>query len=133
MVAHNFNGEGTYSSVYEFYSCVLPSLFDAPTRVTSTSSTLEIEWAPPEETGGCTITGYAVFIDDGTGSNNFEEANSANDLSIRNQPGLNRATITTFDAADVGQEFVVYLTTYTEAGDSTDSEHATIVLGDVPS
>lgn len=51
---------------------------------------------------------------------------------MRNQPGLSRATITAFTAEQVGRSIKVYLRVYTQAGDSVDSEHATIVLGDVP-
>jgi hypothetical protein len=46
---------------------------------------------------------------------------------------LNSASITDFDSADKGLEIVFYLEVYTEAGDNTAvSEHATIVLADVP-
>ena len=41
-------------------------------------------------------------------------------------------TITAFTAPDTGKGFVIYLVVYTEAGDSIQSEHATIILGDVP-
>jgi len=132
VVAHNFNGAGTSSETVELYSCVLPSQFSAPYRIGSSATSLEIGWTPPEDSGGCAITGYAVFKDDGTGAGTFEEANSVNDPAVRNQPGLNSMTITTFDAEDTGQGFVIYLVAYTEAGDSIESEHATITLGDVP-
>jgi hypothetical protein len=78
------------------------------------------------------ITGYAVFKDDGTGTSAFGEANSANDLAIRGQPGLNSATITAFTTPDIGLDFVFYLEVYNEAGDVAFSEHRTITLGDVP-
>lgn len=117
-IAYNFNGAGTASSVHEFYSCVLPSGFSAPYRTGSSASTIDIAWAPPQDPGGCVITGFAVFKDDGAGTGTFAEANSANDLAIRDQPGLNSATITTFAGSDVGLDFVFYLEVYTEAGDT---------------
>jgi hypothetical protein len=35
------------------------------------------------QNGGCTITSYAVFIDDGN-NGNYVEANVDNDISVRN-------------------------------------------------
>ena len=78
------------------------------------------------------VAGFAVFKDDGAGTGTFAEVNSANDLAIRGQPGLNSATATAFSPSDVGLGFVFYLEVYTEAGDTAQSEHATITLGDVP-
>lgn len=40
----------------------------APVRVTSTLTTLTLSWATPGDNGGCPITGYAVFRDNGAGS-----------------------------------------------------------------
>lgn len=98
VVAHNFNGAGTVSADFSFRSCILPSGFAAPTRKTSTATTVELEWQPPSDSGGCAITGYAVFKDDGTGSGTFAEVNTANDPALRGQPGLNSAVVTAFTA-----------------------------------
>ncbi len=84
VVAYNFNGAGAHSVATEFYSCVLPSGFTAPRRTDSTTSSIEIGWAPPRDSGGCAITGYVVFKDDGTGTGAFSEVNSPNDLALRN-------------------------------------------------
>jgi hypothetical protein len=62
---------------------VVPTGFAAPYRTGSTAVSIDIAWVPPEDTGGCVITGYAVFKDDGTGTSTFLEANEANDLNIR--------------------------------------------------
>jgi titin len=71
-------------------------------------------------------------MDDGTGTGAFAEVNTDNDPALRGQPGLNAATITAFTTGQEGTDFVFYLTAFTEAGDSIESEHATITLGDVP-
>lgn len=84
VVAHNFNGVGTPSSSFSYYSCILPTGFVAPTRRTSTATSIEIEWKPPTDDGGCSITGYAIFMDDGLGAGNFAEVNTVNDLNFRN-------------------------------------------------
>ena len=73
-------------------------------------------------------TSLKAIINDGIGSNTFKNANLVNDLSIINQNLLKRATITTFDASNVGLELIVYMTASMEAGDSTVSARSTIVL-----
>lgn len=60
----------------------------APTRVTSTMTTLTLAWTTPLDDGGCPITGYAVFRDDGAGSAINVEVNSASDTNIRDKPTL---------------------------------------------
>lgn len=87
---------------------------------------MTIEWSAPKDTGGCAITGYAVFMA-GT------EASTVEGAALRTQPGANSAVITAFSAGQAGTAFVIYLQVLTEAGDSIESEHATITLGDVPS
>lgn len=42
--AYNFNGEGAMSPSMETYACVAPSKMEKPTRVTSTLSSLTLEW-----------------------------------------------------------------------------------------
>ena len=83
VAAHAFNGEGARSAPYEFRACVLPSPLAAPYRAAGTSTSIELHWSPPADTGGCAITGYAVFKDDGTGAGAFAEVNTANDPSVR--------------------------------------------------
>ena len=55
----------------------------APWRIISTLVTMTLGWAEPLYNGGCPITGYAVFRDDGAGSAINIEVNSPNDPSIR--------------------------------------------------
>ena len=52
--------------------------------------------------GGCPITGYAVWRDDGTGAQIFTEVNTQSDPAIRNIPTLSQATITNFPADSEG-------------------------------
>jgi hypothetical protein len=84
VAAHAFNGEGASSAAVELWACVLPSPLAAPYRAAGTATSIELHWSPPSDTGGCAITGYAVFKDDGTGTGAFTEANAANDPAVRN-------------------------------------------------
>jgi hypothetical protein len=51
------------------------------------------------------LTGFAVYIDSGI-NGAFVEANSDNDVAVRNNPGLHQLTITRgFDSTSIGREF----------------------------
>jgi hypothetical protein len=61
-----------------------------------------LEWKPPADLGGCRVTGYAVFRDDGavasaaTGGGITVELNSALDPAVRVKPSLNALLATNF-------------------------------------
>ena len=75
--AVSFNGLGAWYSPKEtFFSCLPPSNQAAPERVSSTITSIKIEWKPPVDTGGCDILGYAVFLKD---SGTWEEVNQSDD------------------------------------------------------
>jgi hypothetical protein len=85
---------GKLSNTYEFIACLKPSKFNTPYRIDSTISSITVGWDEPLSNGGCPITGYAVFIDDGTGMSVFNEMNSVNDPLVRDIPSLNQLKIT---------------------------------------
>lgn len=64
-------------------------MFAAPVRTTSTATTITVSWQAPLNNGGCPITGYAVYMDDGTGLGTFNEVNAITDPAVRDIPGLN--------------------------------------------
>ena len=53
VTAYNLNGAGQTSAEFSFYSCGLPSLMSAPTRITSDLLTMTVGWSAPLVTGGC--------------------------------------------------------------------------------
>ena len=79
-----FNGEGVMSSEFLTYSCVAPTTMAGPTRVSSTSSSMTLAWTAPADEGGCTVTGYAVFTNDGLGGTVWTEVNVPMDTNVRN-------------------------------------------------
>lgn len=102
----NFNGVSLESSpVYEYWACTAPSGFDAPDLVLQSETEIQIAWHPPNDTGGCRITSYAVYRDDGLGSVIDTEVNSDNDASVRDLPSLDTLTITNFPANSQGLTF----------------------------
>lgn len=71
-----------------FYACNLPTISEAPYKVATTVSSITLGWNEPANDGGCPITGFAVFRDDGAGGNVTTEVNQANDPLIRGIPTL---------------------------------------------
>jgi hypothetical protein len=62
----NINGEGLQSDEITIYACARPLLVSAPTKVTTTVSSITIAWKEPEA-NGCPVTGFLLMRD--TGSN----------------------------------------------------------------
>lgn len=90
-----------------------------------------IRWIEPKEIGGCDITGYAIYMKEDS-SSTYAEVNVANDLSVRNRPGLNSFTITAFTSSDLGKSFNIYVRAFTRELTHLDSDRITILLADVP-
>jgi hypothetical protein len=104
--AYNFNGEGEMSDALETYACIAPSKMLSPTRVSSTVSSLTLEWEAPTDDGGCPVLGYAVFRNDGQGGAVDTEINTESDSNIRNLPSLRQATVTNYPADSLGLTFI---------------------------
>lgn len=63
----------------------------------------------------------------------YKEVNVANDLMVRNRPGLKSFTITAFDpVTDLGKHFNIYVRAFTRELTLLDSDRVTILLADVP-
>ena len=131
-LAMNFNGVGAFSSELSTYACVAPSDFAAPRRISSTLTQISLEWEEPESDGGCPITSYAVFRDDGAGSSINVEINSSNDPAIRNNPSLFEADVTFFPASMEGESFYFQIVAYNQVGQVL-SETSAFILGTAPS
>ena len=94
VVAYNFNPtESLDSAITSVQVCAKPRAFARPTKLTTTESSIAINWNEPGYNGGCSITGYAVLVDDGN-SGTFIEANVENDSDVRLKPSLSQLLIT---------------------------------------
>lgn len=93
VAAYNYNGASSNSSITSLQPCSIPSGWSKPNEVSTTTSSITISWNEPTSNGGCSITGYAVFIDDGN-SGSYVEANADLDISVRDIPSLSTLTIT---------------------------------------
>lgn len=65
VVAFNFNGQGQESASSIHYSCAKPGYLPPPQLVSTTQQYMTLSWTEPHENGGCPITGFQLFRDDG--------------------------------------------------------------------
>jgi hypothetical protein len=114
-----------------FNACNIPSRMDKPYRVDSSTSSISIGWKPPLEDGGCDITRYAVYMDDGIGGTITNEVNSVNDVFIRDIPTLRSAVITAFPVSTEGNTFRFKVRAFNKEG-SVDSLVQSILYAGVP-
>ena len=63
----DINGLGPDSAVVSFVSCVPPAHMSKPTLEAVDQTSFTISWDLPQDEGGCQITGYAIYRDDGNG------------------------------------------------------------------
>ena len=122
-----YNGESDPSTIFSTYACVAPSGFAAPTIDSVTLSSISISWIPPTFDGGCPISGYAVFLDSGSG---YNEVNSANDVNVRNKPELRSFIITSLGSATTGSTVKIKIAAY--AFDSVFSSVKSVLIAIVP-
>lgn len=95
VIAYNFNGPSEASDIATFPVCGNPSGMAKPTKVIASTVTpsITVQWDEPSSNGGCPITGYVVYVDDGAGGS-FVEANSDSDVLVRDLPSLRQLEIT---------------------------------------
>ena len=67
---------------------------------------MTLSWIAPDDDGGCIITGYAVFRNDGQGGTSWTEVNTAMDSNVRDKPYLLNMVVTNFPLNSAGNEFV---------------------------
>ncbi len=106
------------------HMCLSPAHFSAPTYVTSTETSLTVEWQAPRNSNGCPITKYQLFRD--TGNDDSPTVQVGADL----EPDITRFQID-LGAAASSQTFRVGLIAFNDAG-SVQSGVGTFLLADVP-
>ena len=86
-----------------------------PTKASTSTTSISISWNEPVDNGGCSIEGYAVFIDDGM-NGEFAEANFINDTNVRLHPSLSSVEISRIDPTSLGKTYRIYVNAYNYAG-----------------
>ena len=103
------------SDITVMYTCTPPSQLASPRFVSTTSTSMTISWDAPLNDGGCPITGYAVFRDDGSTEVPNIEVNQNNDPSVRDIPVLRQVTAQ-LSATDIGKKFKYEIRAYNREG-----------------
>jgi hypothetical protein len=87
---------------------------------------MTLAWTAPSSNGGCSITSYHIYMDDGAGGT-FSEVDAA---TVNDYPSLRSHTLT-FAAADTSKTFKIYMTAENVIDEVT-SETVSFVLAAVP-
>lgn len=95
--------------------------------ISRTLTSIYVEWKPPVFDGGCPIKGYALWVDDGTETNNFVEANVNNDVNLRSNPAIFSYTITRLPTSAAGLKIFTKVTAFNEIGEVTSDVCSTII------
>jgi hypothetical protein len=91
---------------------------------------MNLEWIEPKNSGGCPITSYALFRDDGITKNPIIEVNSINDPTVRNIPTLRQVSVTLANS-DLGKTFTYVLYVFNREG-SIMSEYVCYLFATIP-
>lgn len=103
----NYNGLSEFSETVEFYACTAPTEFARPQVFAQSGSSVSIKWDPPKDTGGCRITTYIIYRNDGGLGLVDTEVNEVEEPLVRDRPSLNSFEITNFPANSQGLTFSI--------------------------
>lgn len=76
--AFNVFGSAANSTVLSVYAAISPTGLSAPTTLQSVN-TIIVDWSPPSDNGGLTITGYTIQVRDS--SSNWITVDQATECS----------------------------------------------------
>ena len=103
LMALNFNGPGVASSTFDVYFCSPPSGLLPPTLLSSTQTSLKLQWSPPTDDGGCPVLEYTLTRDDGSGPSAPIDV-IVDPTDFQGEPSLREHTVT-FSPADTSKLF----------------------------
>ncbi len=121
--ASNAIGDGLLSSAIIIRAASVPNAPLVPTKASSTTSSISINWLAPSYNGGNALTQYSVYIDDGLGGALTLLTTTAN------------ATVLTFTASSliISRTYKFSVTAWNQVGQSLNSPSASILCATVPS
>jgi len=121
--AQNFNGWGPYSAIGYIKAATVPGTPPAPLFVSSAATSLTLQFIPPDDNGGSTISSYKLSMDTIQATPSFSVIYSGTALSV---------TLTTADGLVTGTTYRFILQAVNAFGDSDASEETRVALGRVP-
>jgi len=134
--ATNSNGNSLASVSTTLYACDIPAGLAAPEYLSSdkTLLTISLSWNSPIDDGGCPITGFEVYVDNGSTGIPTTKVLSVAD----NDPSINSATVTFIDpdpngpGTIVGALYTFSVRSINQAG-YIESQTTKIALASLPS
>ena len=109
--AINFNGVSEASNIATFTICAVPSSFSPPKMTGYLRTSMTLKWQSPGSSGGCFITSYHIYRDDG----NLGAFTLIDDSTVANLPAKREHTMT-FTSAQTGLTFKYYMTAVSSVG-----------------
>lgn len=122
------NGLTAESSEVEIYTCEQPSGLAVPELVATTSSSYTLKWSQPTDLGGCSLTGYKLYRNDGNGGTAFSEIDASD---VNDKPTYTEHTTTDVSSGNIGNAYAFKIEALTEAG-SVLSSSIEYTLANVP-
>jgi len=110
-------GESPRSAVITARSCNVPAIAGAPSRQSSTATSIRTQWSAPAD-NGCPMTGYRLYLDtDGDGIADEQSYPGVGDPENPIDPGLDPTTLS-FDKTglNTGQVYGFQLRSYNARG-----------------
>ena len=95
----NFNGRGAFTEEITLFSCLPPGDIEAPRYVSSTTTTMTLDWTMPVDMNGCPLLGFELYMDDGT------DGSPIDTLVDTFEPQISQTTITSFTVADTSKYY----------------------------
>ena len=120
----NENGAGPFTEEVEYFSCLPPGDILPPVFVSSTETTMTLDWTFPLNLNGCPLETFQLYMDDGADG-------SIDTLVGEFEPQISSTTIDSFTSADTSKFYRFQLVGIT-AGGSIISGIAQFKLAAIP-
>lgn len=112
--AYNFNGASEYSDEVTTFACLDPVAPSKPRWITSTQTSIQIEWDLSPDDGGCPIIEYRVFRDRGLGLGETDIIYEVHSDELESKTHVTSLEVTDFPANSVGNHFNFLVKVYTK-------------------
>jgi hypothetical protein len=132
VTAVNYNGEGANSSALLLRSCVPPSGVPTPTLFYSTETSVTLRWGQPDDDGGCEVSGYKMYRDDGAGGAITTPVSFDNGADLVAEP-YKFEHVVVLGAAFAGQTVRFQLEATNSEGSQKGLGYLSALVGGVPS
>lgn len=100
--AYNFNGHSVYSDEVTTFTCLEPQPPSKPRWITSTETSISLEWDQTVDDGGCPVVDYRIFRDSGQGLGEVDITQEVHADLLEDKTHITSLAVTEFPAGSVG-------------------------------